>query len=174
MSGQAAAPEPVRRYTARLTSADALVWETLPRDGRRRDLVLLIAIAAIAGLGLGMLPESWTEGWRFYAAGLCFGALGYGCWVGIRRLDAQLRAHRRIPRPVETAVAEWGDHFEIAEAGRSRFIAFETIGAVVATPAHLFVASGSDLIILPVAAFESEADMRASAEALEARLREPD
>jgi hypothetical protein len=167
-------PEPIRRYSALVTSADALAWERLPSDGRRRDLWLMIGLAVVAGVGLGMLPEPWTEGWRFYVVGLSFCVLGYCCWMAIRTLDDYLRARRRIPGPMEIAVSQWGDHFEVSADGRTRYLAREAIGAVVATDTHLFIASADDLIILPVSAFESVEDMKSTARALEDQLRDPD
>jgi len=167
-------PPPLRVYSTLLTSADALAWETLPRDGRKRDFFLLIALAIVAGLALGLVPEDWTAGWRFYGVGLSFCVLGYCLWIAITTFDAYLRARRRVPGPMEVRVAQWLDRFEVTENGRTRFVALESIMAVTVTATHLFIFDGKDLIILPVSAFDSDADMRATAAALELQLRDPD
>jgi hypothetical protein len=160
-----------RRYDAMLTSADALAWETLPRDGSRREFYLIIAIAVGLGMLLGLLPDAWTEGWRFYAIGLSFCVLGYCLWTVIRTLLAYRRARARIPAPTPLHVEQDATGFTVTTNEGSQRHRLDDIAAVLPTAVHLFLVGKDMLIILPLAAFESGEDMHQTGLAIEAALK---
>lgn len=170
-----AASAPVSRlaprvYEAMLTSADAMAWEALPRDGSRRELFLAIGLAIVLGMALGLMPDDWTEGWRFYAIGLSFCVLGFCLWTVAKTLSAYGRARRRIPAPTPLRVTQGPDGFGVTTDQGTCHYRLAAIATVTPTATHLFLAGPEGLVILPLAAFESPEDMAATGLAIEAAL----
>lgn len=145
---------PIRTYSYTLSAEDALAWETLPREITGWGKLGYFLLIFVGGMSLALLPDTWTEGWRIYALAVAWLAL---IWLGrtlVLTLGNRRRARRRYPQPVAVRVEEWGDHFAIAEAGRQRFMAYETVSHWVTGKRHLFICGGKDLLIIPASVFE--------------------
>lgn len=163
-----------RSFAVTLTTADALAWETLPRDGRRSDFWLLMGLAVGGGMVLGLMPDDWSGGWRFWAIGGSLCVLAFCLFVFVRTLASYLKARSRIPVSIAQDVNILSHGIEAVSGETRHMLAQDAIGAVVATPTHLFVASRDDLIILPLAAFESPEDLQQTAIMIEAALHDDD
>ncbi|SFZ84919.1 hypothetical protein SAMN02983003_2284 [Devosia enhydra] len=166
--------EPRSLASHTLTSADALAWETLPRDGRRSDFWLLIGLAGGGGMILGFLPDEWTDGWRFWAIGGFFCVLAFGIFVLVRTLLAYRKARRRIPVPITQTVDILPHGIAVVSGSGRRVLAREAIATVVATATHLFVAGADDLVIVPLGVFDDAADLQRTGQMIEAALRDDD
>lgn len=163
---------PLQRYAFVLTRADALAYETLPRElmGWRR--ILLILWVGSGGMVVAFLPEGWVGsegGWRFWALFLTSLAVQYGLAMVAMTASAYRRAARRMPRPSEVTMLDHFDHLEWRENGVVSVIACETIGPVIETSTHLFVHAGGRVLILPLRAFGSPSEMSAFASELDRR-----
>lgn len=168
---------PVQRYAFVLTRADALAYETLPREitGWRR--FLLILWAGSGGMAVAFLPEGWVGsegGWWFWALILTSIAVQYGLAMVAMTACAHYRAAHRMPRPIEVTVLDQVDHLEWQEPGGTFVVASETIGPVIETPAHLFVHVDDRVLILPLRAFGSGVEMSAFASELDRRSGDED
>lgn len=145
---------PIQTYRFTLTAADALVWEARPRElGNLAKLAYLLPVV-LGGVGIGLMPPEWTEGWRFFVVGGVFVVLVYGSWTLGFNLLARQRARRRYPVPTEVVVEDWLDHLAIVENGRKRFIASEAIANVMREKDHMIIVTGDDQVIMPRSAFE--------------------
>lgn len=162
------AQRPLRVLRARLDRRDALVWENLPREWSRARLWGFLALSALCGAVIAGLegdpppsPPMRLAIWLAVAAALLLAA---ALAMTIRH---HLRASARFPDPVDMMVEVWGDHLAVSQGGHLFHIAPETISAVVVpgTPAsHLFISAPPELAVIPLAAFEDEADLRALAD----------
>ncbi|MGV3650794.1 MAG: hypothetical protein ACO1OK_05175 [Devosia sp.] len=166
--------EPRSLASHTLTAADALAWETLPRDNRRTDFWLLIGLAGGGGMILGIMPDEWTEGWRFWAIGGAFCVLAFGIFVLARTLHAYRKARRRIPRPISQEISILPNGIEIIGGPGQRFVAREAIVAVVLTASHVFISGADELVILPLRAFDDAQDLHQTGLMMEAALRDDD
>lgn len=156
------ADEPLAHLTYTLTTSDALAYESLPREivGWRR-WSFLIWLAA-AGMALALLPGEWVGpegGPRFWVALVLLLGAFWALAVLVMTLNTHRRARRRVPAPTAVAVKQWGDGLEVAEAGRTFTVPYDTIADVAATTGHVFVSAPPLAIIIPVAAFPSAEDM---------------
>lgn len=157
------AGEPLVTLSYTLTSADALAYETLPREltGWRRWLFLLWMIGA--GIVLALLPEDWVGpdwGWRFILIGVALVGLAWLLAAATMTLARHRAARRRLPRPQSVELRQWGDHLEVVTDGRQAVIAYETIAAVTTTATHVFINAPPAVIIVPARAFEEPAEMQ--------------
>jgi hypothetical protein len=163
--------QPMLRLDYQLGFADALAYESRPRELRGwRKLVFFVWIA-LAGAGVALLPEGWTSGegdWRFWFYGLGFASILYGIAVVVMTFHDRLRAQRRLPRPVDVVLEQWGDHLAVTENGGMRFIAFETISTAYASVSHAIIVVENDVVIVPRRAFAEPGDMEAFAAFLDA------
>ena len=165
-------PLPLESLSFTLTRADALAYETLPRDIRGWRLILLLVWMGLAGAVVSQLPEDWVGEeyrWRFWAWMAAFGSVQYGVAALVMTILAHLRAARRVPRPLPIEALDHVDHLEWRDADGSIHVAPKTIAQVVATPGHLFVEVDAKVLIYPARAFAGAGEMAAFAHALERR-----
>ena len=153
-TGDGVTEAPLETYRFTLTAADALAWETRPRQFGLWGKLGYVAPLLLGGIGIGLLPLEWTAGWRLIAIGLGLVAVVYLGWTVVINLLADRRARRRYPVPTEMVVEDWVDHLAVTENGREDFIAPETIGALIRAKEHLLITSGRHLLIMPRRAFE--------------------
>lgn len=166
-------PQPPGRYAFMLTRADALAYETLPREimGWRR--ILLFLWVGSGGMVVAILPEDWVGGegsLRFWAILLACVAIQFALATAAMTAWAHVRAARRLPRPVAVTMLDHVDHLEWQEQGVVSVFASETIGPVIRTLTHLFVHVDSRVLILPVRAFDGMTAMSAFANELDRRV----
>lgn len=166
--------EPVHRPLAtfrfRLTTVDALAYERLPGEwsGRRKlaFFLPLFAIGALAGL-----IEDWAavDWWLAVAALL-------GAWAAIGLLVRdwlrRRRARSMAAREGVSEVEQWGDHLVVRSASGTRHIAWEMLGKVIVTEAHVFLLYAGGPTIVPLRAFGDAGAMRAFAEDVDRRSRD--
>lgn len=165
-------PQPFRHLSFMLTRADALAYETLPREIGGWRLILLFVWVGLGGMAVAMLPEGWVGeegGWRFWAFIAASGFAQYGLAMVVMHLYAHWRAARRLRHPIAVEVLDHVDHLEWRENGVPVFVAPETINAIIKTPTHVFICVSGRVLILPTRAFGSGHDMTAFAEELERR-----
>jgi hypothetical protein len=158
--------EPLLTLSYTLTPADALAYETLPREmiGWRK-WALLLWLAGMGGV-VAFLPHEWVGpegGWRFWVIGLALVGVAYAVATLAMTLARHARARRRVPAPVTMVVERWGDHLAIDTAGSRGFIAWETVAAVNATATHVFINAPPQVVIIPLSAFEDAQEMAAFA-----------
>lgn len=165
------APMRVARY--RLDWRDTLAWESLPREMRGwRKGVMLLWLAA-AGVVLALLPQKFVgaEGsLRYYAILIGLLAVQYGIATLILTAHRHLRARQRFTAPAQVELQFWGDHLVETRSDRpaQQVIVPEFCGSFIATQTHMFVPYLRDqVLIVPLAAFTSAADMKAEAAACE-------
>lgn len=156
------ADEPLAQLAYTLTPADALAYEALPREivGWRK-WSFLVWLAA-AGMVLALLPRDWVGpegGWRFWLVLLALLGAFWGVAILVMTLNTHRRARRRIPSATPVVLKQWGDHLEVAGAGRTFFVAYETIADVATTSDHVFIAAPPEAIIVPSSAFAGSEEM---------------
>ena len=164
---------PMRVAQYRLDWRDALAWETLPREMRGwRKAVMLLWLAG-AGVVLALLPQEvvGAEGSvRYYAMLIGLLAVQYGVATLALTAHRHLLARRWFPAPVQVELQFWGDHLVETRSVRPtpQVIVPEFCGRFIATQTHMFVPYLRDqVLIVPLAAFTSAADMKAEAAAYE-------
>ena len=167
--------EPLLTLTYTLTTADALAYETLPREllGWRKWL-LLLWLAAAGGV-TAFLPAEWIGpewGWRFWLVALALVGLAYGFATMVMTLATHRRARRRIAAPTVATLEQWGDHLAQSIGDRQRFVAYETIAAVAIGKAHVFVTAPPEVLIVPLSAFADRDEMVAFGEDVDRLSRE--
>lgn len=158
-------------YRFRLTPGDVLAYEARPREitGWRKSV--LFAIPFLVGAAAGVVPESWPLLWR-WAAVVLAGLVFAGFVLAARHILRLRKARRVAGREGRTVVEDHGDHLAVRSESGSRFVPLEMIAQVIRTDAHVFVRHEGGPTILPLRAFPDAADMRAYAEALDARSRD--
>lgn len=164
---------PMRVAQYRLDWRDALAWQTLPREMQGwRKAVMLLWLAA-AGVVLALLPQEFVgaEGsLRYYAVLIGLLAVQYGLATLILTAHRHLQARRWFPAPVQVELQFWGDHLveSRSDLPTPQVIVPEFCGSFIATRTHMFVPYLRDqVLIVPLAAFTSAADMKAEAAAYE-------
>jgi hypothetical protein len=153
---------PLETLAYTLTPADALAYETLPRELAGWRSALLVVWLGVAGGSVAWLPAELIGpewGWRFWLIGLGLVGVAYGIAAVAMTLTARRRARRRIPGPLAVELRRWGDHLEIERAGQRSFVAYETIAAVTVADAHVFVVAPPEVLIIPLRAFPDRAAM---------------
>lgn len=167
------APAQLRaRWTFVATRADALAWETLPRErvGWRAFAFILWIGAAGAWPVLVSDRLGFEEGGGpFLLVAVAAGLAHWAVAGGVARLAAQLRAARRRRRPTEIRVEDRGDHLAVAEGPAERptreiTLPFDRMRQVFATTTHLMVDCPPEVLILPASAFADRAALAATAE----------
>ena len=159
--------EPILTLTYTLTTADALAYETLPREmvGWRKWL-LLVGLAVAGGL-VAFLPTEWVGpewGWRFWLAALLLVGIAYALATAVMTFAARRRARRRVPSPSVVTLEQWGDHLAVTIGGRQQFIAYETIADVAIGKSHVFITAPPEALIVPLSAFADRDEMTAFGE----------
>lgn len=168
------APSPLNVYRFTVTWQDALAYERLPRDLPSLQKITLYLWLALAGIILVVLPSDVAgevNSIRFWLTGAALVLLQYAIFVVLRAITRLNRARFRYPVPVSVVLEQWPDHLSVADADKPRDVRFEDMGALLPTAQRLFIASGADLIIVPVSAFGTEAGMAELVEAIDAYMR---
>jgi hypothetical protein len=162
-------PTRVLRYT--LGPADRLAFAMLRHELTGWEKLRLLVILGVAGLLAGMLPEDMgaMAWWAAVALILGFGAATAILWsnLEIRRKAAALN----VPKgAVETE--EWVDRLVVRSQAGTQDLAYELIGQVIITDAHVFILYDRGPTIVPLRAFEDLQAMRAFGEAIDRRSEE--
>lgn len=165
------APRAAWRY--RITPADALVWEALPRELHGTQKALYIGFLLMGGLGFGIasvhLPD-WAGSIPSLLQLLILVGLMHGLWMIWMNWRIRVRARQRLPQPQECLLEDWGDHLRFEADGVDRFLAPEMTRQVVPLPTHIFIDDIGGLVILPLSAFAGDAaEMNAFAESWDRR-----
>jgi len=163
-------PLAVHRFT--LTRADALAYESSrPRTGWRHWAFLIWL--GLGGIWVGLLPEAWKEGWRFWVIGAVAIGAHYLVATAVLTILTHTRAARRVRVPVEVELEEWGDHLTMQRGDQHIVVALETIAATALTPTHLFIHVPPEVLIVPRSAFPDSEDAATLAARIEDADREP-
>lgn len=175
--GATPATAPLRSWNARLTFADALAWEMLPRELRGWRWPAFIVFIASAGAWVTLLTDHLgvTEGgWRHLLLMMAAGALHWLIVTIVMNWRMRARARRRIPTPLDVEVEDHVDHLKIRTTPvdgttATRVVSFDLVRECFCDAGRLFLHDVADVLIMPLSAFEDEADMRATAAIWEAR-----
>lgn len=163
-------PLAIHRFA--LTRADAMAYESSRRLTGWRHWAFLIWLG-LGGVWVGLLPDEWVEGWRFWV----IGAVAIGAHYLVARVVLTLLSHARAARRVPAAIAveleEWGDHLAMQRGDQHIVVALETIAATALTPTHLFIHVPPEVLIIPRSAFQSPEDSAALAARIDAADVEP-
>jgi len=168
------APSPLHVFRYTLNWQDALAYERLPRDLPGLQKITLYLWLGLAGIVLIALPADIVgeiNSIRFWLTGAGLVLLQYAIFVTLRGVTRFNRARYRYPVPADVALEQWPDHLVITSGGKTRQVRFEEIGALLPTAQRLFIASGHELIIVPLLAFEDGAGMAALVDAIDAYMR---
>lgn len=159
--------KPIRTLTYRLTFADALAYEQVPRDLTGLRKFAVIFWLALAGVVLALLPESVTgseHGLRWWLVAFALLAVQFALLVAFYNLRMRRRARKRVSSPCDVELDEWGDHLHERRGGHDVFVPPETIARVIRTDRHVFIDAPDDVLIVPASAFETQNEMAAFAE----------
>ena len=162
---------PSRAWAYRLTSADALAWEMLPRELTGWRWPAFVVFLASAGAWSAALAEYFgvnDDGWGLLVMMLAAGALHWLIATIFMNWRMRVRARRRIPAPLDVEVEDHVDHVlirttPIGGATTTRVVSFDLVRECFVDAGRLFLHDVSDVLIMPLAVFEDEADMRATA-----------
>lgn len=147
-----------RRLEYRLVFSDALAWTTRKRELTGGATFAMILWFASAGFVVAFVPDDWSAVLQA-TAWLAVVALWYGLYSAVMTLAAYRKARRLLPVDTQVVLDVLDDRITAVAGGSDVTIGFDEIGAVGLTPAHLFVQSASDVVIIPASAFESSAEM---------------
>lgn len=157
-------PNAIYRFT--LTSADALAWETLPREMSNTQKLVFVVTLVAAGGGLALVPERWTEGVLYWVWLVWVALAAYTVSTVMNRSAQRARAIARFPRPTDVVIEAWDNALSVREGRDERHIGFGTILAVTRGKEHLFLpVDGEPPVIIPNRALD-----RASRDSLAARI----
>lgn len=155
MDGAQATPMSVLHY--RLTRADALAWETLPREMKGLRTLAFYFWLGCSGAALAALPQSLAGNWpslRFALMALAMLALFGAAWIALGRILSHWRAGRRVPEPQQWTLEDWPDRLVARGAGGTMSVTAADISGLLRTPSHVFVGlGGGDVLIVPADAF---------------------
>ena len=169
----AIAPIAVFRYT--LTWQDALAYERLPKTMPGLQQATFYIWLAIAGVLLIALPpelvgDAGTP--KFWLSGAGLVIVQYLIFRLARAVTRLNRARFRYPASVEMVVTQLPDRLLVERDGRQTIAPFEEMGALLPTAQRLFIATGRDLLIMPVAAFGDAQRMEEFVAAIDGFMRE--
>jgi hypothetical protein len=145
---------PPLHYT--LNWEDALAYERLPRAASRIEQIAFWIWLALAGLIAVALPPELvgaTSSLRFWITALGLVVIQYTIFMLVRAGWRRSRARGRIPQPTTVELELEPGQVLVVENGKRREIPFEAIGALLPARNYLFMAAGSELVIIPAAAF---------------------
>ena len=168
------APSPLNVFRFTVTWQDALAYERLPRDLPSLQKITLYLWLGLAGIVLIALPPEVVgeiNSIRFWLTGAALVLLQYAIFIVLRGITRFNRARYRYPTPANIVLEQWPEHLAIENAGKTHDVHFEQIGALLPTAQRLFIASGPDLIIVPVSAFGTPAGMAALVEDIDGYMR---
>ena len=168
---------PIATYRYTLTSADALVYERLPKELPGVPRIALYVWLGLAGFELAALPPELVgepNAPRFWLAGAVLVLVQYGLYRIARAVTRLNRARHAYPRPADFVLTQWPDRLAVERDGGTAITTpFAEIGALLPTAAYLFIAAGDQLVIVPATAFGAPAAMQALVEAIDAFAAEP-
>ncbi|NVO06623.1 MAG: YcxB family protein [Rhodoferax sp.] len=133
--------------------------------GWRGVLPYALWLAALFTFGLFGTELSEIQWWMGLASSLGIAWLLTRCiWL----LDRKLKI-ARFPLPEgNVEIQRWGNHLRITVDGKTKSVAYTSIGKVVITQAHIFLmTTPNDVIIVPRSAFSSASDMLHFAQAVD-------
>lgn len=161
---------PLASYRYRLTLVDALAYERLPGEWTaRQKLAFFLPLFLIGGFA-GFISDWLAVCWWLAVLGLLLAWAVLGLvihtWLIHRRARTLAALHG------STEVEEWGDHLVVRSEAGQQFLAYETIGKVIVTDAHVFVLYHRGPLIVPLRAFENAEAMRSFGEAVDRRSEE--
>jgi len=164
-------PIPLSTYRFSLTPADRLAFAMLRRELTGWEKFRLIIIVGIAGLAAGMLPEDMgaIAWWATVAIILLIGAAAAILWSNV---EVRRRARALDAPKGDMVVEEWGDHIAVRSEKGTQNLAYEQIGNVVISDAHVFILFHGGPVILPLRAFADAVEMRAFGETVDRRSQE--
>lgn len=157
-----------------LGPGDALAWEKASPRLRRRDRVA-VGAALFAGIGLVKVIGAQFEGLHWLHSlpmALALIAMPASAVMLSQRYARMLRAREQLPEPVAVTVEVGPDRVSERMEGRKAPVAIgaKSLRAVVETRGHVFLWNGTDVVILPAAAFADAAAKSAFAAAWKAKL----
>lgn len=156
----------VRTLSYSLTRADALAYMLLRHELTGWEKFRLLVCVASGGLLVGLLPADMSRsGW--WAAAVAIMALFSVLAVVWSNVEVRRRA-AKLPLPSgEVALERLDDGLHERSNAGVRHVAYAGIAQVIATEAHVFVRAEPQPVIVPRSAFESTAEMRAFADAVD-------
>jgi len=166
---------PLRTLCYSLTWQDALAYERLPKDLPGLQKMTLYIWLALPGLFLVALPPELAGDLntpRFWLTGAALVLLQYLIFMTLRGITRLNRSRFRYPTPAEMVVTQHPGGLTVEQDGKATAVPFEAIGALLPTARHLFIAAGSDLVIVPVGAFGDAAGMAELVETIDSYMRE--
>lgn len=140
-----------------LTPEDAMAWEVRSPRIKRRDRVA-IGAGVFAGIGLvKVIGSNMPDLPLLHSIPMAFVviALPVLAVLWMQRRDHRKRAGQRVPRPVgvqleyapERVIERREDRRDVSGFGRSG------LHELLETPAHVFLSTGADVVIVPARAF---------------------
>ncbi|MDI6025576.1 hypothetical protein QBK99_05080 [Corticibacterium sp. UT-5YL-CI-8] len=158
--------KPIRTLSFRLTRADFLAYEMLPRELSGKMKLALMVIVGCGGIMIGLLPDTISTG-AWYASAAVILMIAGAAAVAFTNWVPRRRASKHAVPQGEVVLEEWGDHLSQIADGRHRNIAMETIAQVLVFGERVFIRVGMEPVIVPLSAFEDENDMKAFAAAVD-------
>ncbi len=156
-----------RRYHYRLTRADWAAYEGLPQD----CIISLRVGIVVLGVTVGWYYER-LQPWLPFEANsnaqtLVVGAAIAGLWFATSTLWLSLRRWRRVTNRAiadrDRIIEVFANHVGL-HRGMSAIITWGSIKQIIVTAGHVFIIeSNSDVLIMPLRAFESASEMAAYA-----------
>lgn len=144
-----------------LTPEDAMAWEVRSPRIRRRDRVA-IGAGIFAGIGLiKLIGTQMAELKVLHSLSMAVVIMGLPVllvlWLQGR--DHRKRAAERVAKPVGVQLEYSRDRVVERREDRSEVLAFGSAGLseILETPTHVFLSTGSDVVILPARAFATPA-----------------
>lgn len=166
-------PDRVIHYT--LDLPDALVWERTSPAHRKRDRVALGA-SVFAGLGLVSILKGHLPDGVAFLHSMTFALLlmvsPMGLALLLQRLDLRKRATERAAQRIGVRLELWEDRM-IEHRDDRRLplvVGARSLREVKDTAGHVFLSTGTDVIIVPLRAFGSAAEKSAFAAKWQAKL----
>lgn len=172
--------KPIQKLRYRLTRDDFAAFERLPEELTGWNRVYFLGPAVIAGMLYGIygeavkraLPIEIGDGvWWFLAMGALV-AFSYAAMALLLTLRYFRRVkHARVPQ-TETLIETFEDRFTVRQDGTTRELAWSNV-TVIPAKAHVFLCPAPrEPVIVPLAAFGSEDEMKAFARFAEAAGRD--
>lgn len=146
---------------------DALVWEGLPTELRGLQKAVYIGFLVAGGMAYGIAGDS-LPGWLGQIPEilqmLVVVAAMHGLWMIYYRLLQRHCARKRLPRRVYCVFEDWGDHVYIHTELDEVSLSTDLCRQTVVTRTHLFIDFAELLVIVPITAFDTPAQMLAFVE----------
>lgn len=170
-----AEPSTTPTYSYTLSWQDALAYERLPKTMPGIQQATLYIWLALAGIILIALPPEivgYAGTPRFWLTGAGLLVLQFVIFRLFRAVARLNRARYRFPRPVDMELVEEDDRLTVTTDGKRTTVPFEQISMLLPTKAHLFMAVGRNLVIVPARAFTLPDTPQALAARIDAVMRD--